>query len=173
MNTEFHTVIEAASEHIVRLFTENLPPHFSFHNTQHTLDVVHAAEQLAVQYDLSDDERFILTIAAWFHDTGYTETYEGHEAASMSIAERYLRSVGVEEILIECIVGCIRATEMPQTPQHLVEELLCDADLANVGSDTFFEMSARLREEWHIVKGREFTDEEWHDLKLNLCKSHR
>jgi uncharacterized protein len=173
MKTELYTIIADASDYVVRLFAENLPSDYSFHNTQHTLDVVHAAEQLAMHYDLTDEERFILTVAAWFHDTGYTKQYEGHEQASMDIAEEYLCAVDMDADFIISILGCIRATEVPQSPRNLLEEILCDADLANVGSDTFFEMSARLREEWHIVKGREFTDEEWHDIKFNLCKFHR
>jgi hypothetical protein len=50
---------------------------------------------------------------------------------------------------------------------------LCDADVSNVGSDTFFEMSARLRKELQAVKGEVFTDAEWYSVQHSFCKFHR
>jgi HD superfamily phosphodiesterase len=166
-------LVDDTATYILCLFEEKLPPHYSFHNPQHTKDVVTQAYAIADEYELGQDDLEILLIAAWFHDSGYTEVYEGHEEVSMKLAETYLRTKNFPEVRIKKVCDCISATSMPQSPQTLVERILCDADISNIGSDNFFEMSARLRKEHEIVKGKMYTDTEWYNVKHGICISHR
>ena len=165
--------IDDTAIYVLRLFEEKLPRNYSFHNPQHTIDVVTQARVIGEEYKLSQNDMETLLIAAWFHDSGYTEMYEGHEEVSMTLAETYLRTKNFPESRIKEVCACIRATSMPQNPQTLVEQILCDADIANIGSDTFFEMSARLRKEHEIVKGKMYTDSEWYNVKHRICTAHR
>ena len=55
------------------LFTEKLSESFVYHNYQHTERVVDAARIIGRESDLNEDELELITIAAWFHDVGYTE----------------------------------------------------------------------------------------------------
>lgn len=167
------SLVDDAASYILHLFEEKLPRNYSFHNPQHTIDVVRQAHEIAESYTLSQSDMEILLIAAWFHDSGYTEMYEGHEEISMMLADTYLRTKNFPESRIQEVCNCIRATSMPQNPQTLVEKILCDADIANIGSDTFFEMSARLRKEHEIVKGKVYTDSEWYNVKYRICTLHR
>jgi predicted metal-dependent HD superfamily phosphohydrolase len=167
------SLVDDTAAYILRLFDEKLPRNYSFHNPQHTIDVVTQAFAIANEYELPQSDREILLIAAWFHDSGYTEVYEGHEEVSMMLAETFLRTKNFPESRIKEVCNCIRATSMPQSPHTLVEQILCDADIANIGSDTFFEMSARLRHEHEIVKGKIYTDAEWYSVKYHICTSHR
>lgn len=167
------SILDEVASYISRLLEEKLSAVYAFHNLQHTKDVVREAERIGRACNLSSDDLSVLLTSAWFHDVGYTETYDGHEAVSVQIAEEYLEDLGCAPEFVERVRSCILATQMPQQPRDFVEEILCDADVANVGSDTFFEMSARLRRELQAVKGETFTDAEWYSVKLSFCKFHR
>ena len=54
--------------------------------------------------------------AAWLHDTGFVQTIEGHEAASLEIAEEFLSGEGYDRHKIEMVKACILTTKMPQSP---------------------------------------------------------
>jgi predicted metal-dependent HD superfamily phosphohydrolase len=170
---ETTSIIEDTARYVLHLFEEKLPRHYSFHNPQHTIDVVAQARIMGLESNMSQTDMETLLIAAWFHDAGYTEMYEGHEEVSISLAKAYLRTQNFPEDRIQAVCDCINATTMPQHPQTFVEQILCDADIANIGSDTFFEMSARLRSEHEIVKGKTYTDAEWYNVKHGICTSHR
>ncbi len=167
------TIVDEVAAYISRLLEEKLSDVYAFHNIQHTKDVVEAAERIGRASQLSEDDLNVLLTAAWFHDVGYTETYEGHEFVGVQLAEEYLAELGCESQFVERVISCILATQMPQQPRNAVEEILCDADVSNVGSDTFFEMSARLRKELQAVKGEVFTDAEWYSVQHSFCKFHR
>ncbi|TAE23432.1 MAG: HD domain-containing protein [Candidatus Kapaibacterium sp.] len=167
------TLVEAAQRFIAELFAEKLPSYFSFHNVQHTKDVVQQAIRIGEAYRLTEAEMEILVVAAWFHDAGYTEVYEGHEVASMELARVFLQEQNATNEQIHGVLACINATTMPQQPKTLMEKILCDADVSNIGLDSFFDMSARLRQEQQTVRGKSFTDAEWFGVKHGFCVTHR
>ena len=164
---------EAAQRYVTELFAEKLPSYFSFHNVQHTIDVVQQAARIGEFYSLTAAEMEILLVAAWFHDSGYTEVYEGHEVASMELARTFLQEHHATTEQIQSVLACINATTMPQQPTTLMEKILCDADVSNIGLDSFFDMSARLRQEQQTVRGKSFTDAEWYSVKHGFCVTHR
>jgi len=65
--------LTVARHYVTDLYKNNLDPRFVFHNLDHTEDVADACSMMAEQYQLSDDDRYVLSLAAWFHDTVYTE----------------------------------------------------------------------------------------------------
>jgi predicted metal-dependent HD superfamily phosphohydrolase len=101
----------------------------------HTQDVVEATKQIAHHYRLNEHDYFLVVTAAWFHDLGY---YSGettdHETQSVAIAAEFLRSNSVNTKTITEIGGCIMATRMPQLPVTLLQKIVCDADLFNLGT---------------------------------------
>ena len=80
--------VEAHVEHFIH---REVDASFVYHNFQHTCAVVEAAEELAAHYEVSDDERLAILIAAWFHDTGYAEGWRDHEERGVANARRWLR----------------------------------------------------------------------------------
>src|SRR6187402_423891 len=79
------------SEVFVRSLLEKLlDKRLHYHNLSHTLNVVGFATELAASENLSPEETETLLIAEWFHDTGFTSSYVGHERESALIASRFL-----------------------------------------------------------------------------------
>src|SRR5690606_3309654 len=136
MNTRFQdpdVLLGRASAFVYTLFKEKLPETILYHSYQHTVDVAREADRLGRKAGLDDADQVLVTLAAWFHDVGFTETYDDHEEAGARIATAYLQEQGLAPEQVDEVVRLIRSTHAAREPQDLCEEVLHDADLAHVG----------------------------------------
>ena len=65
----------------------------------------------------------------------------------MKIVREILPGFGLDPREVEHVIEIILATRLPQTPLDFLGELLSDADLDALGSDTFFRRNKDLRGE--------------------------
>jgi predicted metal-dependent HD superfamily phosphohydrolase len=139
----------------------------------HTREVVEAAQEIGRQSGLGDKEMETLLIAAWLHDVGYRDGRVNHERTSMHIARTFLEEQGVGEKRIEKVLQCIAATEMPQRPQGLLAEVMCDADLYHLATDQYAEKTELLRQEVSLLTGEKVSKRKWlYGNKLFYEKHH-
>lgn len=165
-------LIKSVSNFVTQFLIENLSHYFYFHNLQHTKEVVAAANEIAAQHHLSEEECTILLTAAWFHDCGYTVTYIGHEEKSKKIATNFLKDFGCDETFINSVLNCIEATKFPQRANSLLEEILCDADLYHFTKPNYPAYEQALRKEFEIHLGKNYTDEQWQKENYSLLAEH-
>lgn len=166
-------ILKKTEDFVSNLFTEKLSPLFSYHNLGHTSDVVENTVKIGKKSNLSEEELEIAVIAAWFHDTGYTISYNNHEEKGKEIAKNFLLGHNYDTEKIEKVLSCIDATKMPQTPKTPAEEVLCDADLNHFGRPDFFEYSDLLRNEWESLEINKTDDAQWYKTTIDLLSSHR
>ena len=140
-------IVPQAREYALKLLRARLATWVAYHDIRHTEETVEACREIAAGCGLDPDQTDIVLIAAWFHDTGYIETVQGHEERSSAIAEEYLRGLGYPPGKIDRVKGCIMATKMPQRPNNLLEQIICDADMLYIGREEFFEKNDLLRDE--------------------------
>ncbi|MEP0266675.1 HD domain-containing protein [Dokdonia sp.] len=143
-----------------------------FHNLIHTQEVVQNVAYIAAAMGINKANKDILLIAAWFHDTGFSKKYRGHEDESKNIAIKYLSKLGAKDELIKSVCLCIDATKMPQNPTIPLAKILCDADIFHVSTPHFYYRKILLRREWEVYCNMNMTDKEWHELNLEFLKSH-
>ena len=167
-----HHLTQLAGRYVASLYDTHLPVNRIYHDLAHTECVVRAAGMIGLHVGLSAEEQTIVNLAAWFHDTGHTTTYEGHEIQSERLARAFLVVHGVESAAIEEVARCIRATTMPQRPGSLMESVLCDADLYYLSTDSFDEGQAQLRKEWGYARKQFWTDEDWRMLNVRFFSEH-
>lgn len=173
MNNNQIKIVAEAKIAVTDMLENRVPPIFRFHNVAHTKDVVRAAEVIEGYYQLSDDEQFIIFIAAWFHDTGFCAgCAEGHEEESVKLATAFLKEHNINQETIRQVAACIEATHIPQAPLTITEKIMCDADLYHLGTSKFETWSARLREELQESNKTGSTDEEWRQADIDLLISH-
>ncbi len=146
---------------------------FSFHNIEHTMNVVRNVEELAMEANLTGEKIMHLRIAAWFHDVGMVVSYKGHEAESVIIMKRFFSDNLRMDINLQLIENCILATRMPQSPNTIMESIICDADLAHVGEENYFEWLGKLREEWKKWCNMSLNESEWLNLNLDFLTHHK
>lgn len=173
MNKAQKKIVAEAKKVVTKLLKNSVPPIFSFHNVAHTQDVAKAAQLIEEYYQLSDEDRFIVFIAAWFHDTGFsTGAAEGHEQESVRLVTAFLQQHNTDAEVIHQVAACIQATRLPQAPLTILEKIICDADLYHLGTGKFKIWSARLRRELKHSDKAGNTEEEWRQADIDLLISH-
>lgn len=166
-------LIQKAENYVKKLFEEKLGDKYKFHDIEHTQHVAQMAEEIGKAVGLSAEQLEMVILAAWFHDTGYSEKYAGHEEVSSRIAFEFLKENGYPEKKILKVQKIIMATKMPQSPSDLMEEVLCDADLAHLGKKNFFEFNNRLRDELKDEKIiNRIRKKDWFRHNIAFLESH-
>ena len=173
MNPSENQIVEKASEYVSGILNERLPRWALYHSHAHTLEVVESTREIAAGSRLNKSDTEVVLLAAWFHDTGYTELIDGHEERSASIAGEFLQHAGYPDERIEKVKGCIMATRLPQRPENLLEEIVCDADISHIGKKGFFRKSDLMRLEWEKHRGNTYTVVEWLNINVAFVAKHQ
>jgi len=156
----------------VETFVKNQKGFYCFHDNQHTMDVVKAAQEISNHYQLSDREKAAVIIAAYFHDVGYLSGgAQDHERRSADLAESFLREQHIDEDFRQMVTGCILATKVPQKPTNLLQQILCDADLFHLGLPSFEDRNKLMRKEAELVLGKKIKKQEWKDSTILFLQS--
>ncbi len=156
------------------LLTNKLSKNIKFHTLQHTQEVVAACQSLADYHQLPEDDRFALILAAWFHDTGYTGgEAKDHEALSIKLATDFLTIHSASTEVRDKVIGCINATRIPQSPDNIIEKIICDADLFHLGTDDFKEKSRLLREEIIEFGEQDLPKKVWRRTNIRFLEGHK
>ncbi|RMG27647.1 MAG: HD domain-containing protein [Bacteroidetes bacterium] len=150
-----------------------LPEEYVFHNYSHTLQVAKMAREIGAYENISSSDMYVLLVACWLHDLGYAFSDENHEEASIQIAIDFLSQEGFSKHKIRKISSLIRATKMPHHPHSLLEKIICDADLAYLGSRNFPEQSLLLKREREYVTGQFIPEIQWHEQSRELLANHQ
>lgn len=161
-----------ARDFIIKKMTTELKTELTYHNVEHTMDVMQAAENFARQENVNGKELTILKTAAVFHDSGMLKTYIGHEEASIEIANKYLPDFGYEQEDIETISKMILTTKLPQSASTFLEKIICDADLDYLGREDFFMIAHKLKYEWNVLDIRKTSLREWYELQIMFLENH-
>ncbi len=170
MTAHPHIVAEA-SAYVHRLLAERLQPWVSYHDIRHTRETAGASIEIGEASGLDAAGTEIVVLAAWFHDTGYTQAAEGHEALSAAIAEAFLAGRGYPAEKIQSVRECIMATVVPQRPDNLLERVICDADMLYVGRKEFFPKNDLLKSEIERREGRTIGEREWIERSIRFLEA--
>jgi predicted metal-dependent HD superfamily phosphohydrolase len=167
-------LLQDAEQYVRQIFSTRVDQAFTYHSIGHTEGVVAAANSMADYYQLPEEEKLALLLAAWFHDTGYSHgKAKDHEANSQRIATAYLEERNTPAHLIEKITHAIGATRMPQSPSNLTEQILCDADLYHLGTEEFAGQHKLLRRELETLTGEDISKKDWRKNNIRFLQEHQ
>ena len=167
-----NTLITKSEQFVNNYLKENLDTSFVYHNIAHTQRVVGKVNELLEETELSDSEKEQLIIAAWFHDTGFTKTIDGHEKESVKIASDFLKSENASEETIKNVSKIILATQMHYEPKNNLEGLIRDADCAHVSSKNYEDYSTLLKKEWELTSDKKVSESEWIQENISFLTNH-
>ncbi|PTQ93557.1 putative metal-dependent HD superfamily phosphohydrolase [Mucilaginibacter yixingensis] len=168
----YQQLLEEIGEYVRYYYQTHNSDNLIYHNLNHTNDVVDHAVQIANHYQLNDREFFIVIAAAWFHDLGYMTDVKEHETHGANIAEEFLKTHEANAEDIDDVKKCIMATQMPQKPTGLLEEIICDADVYHLGTDDFEKKDKQLRKEVNLLYGLDLSKQEWHKKTIEFLEMH-
>jgi uncharacterized protein len=159
-------------EKYINILLMPLENHY-YHQFGHAIDVKNRAIEIAKKEKLSKEEIEIVTIAALFHDTGFIIQYDDNEYIWAKIAKNYLKSILYPKEKIKIIERLILATKPDyKTPIDILEKVIKDADLDNLGRDDFFEKGHKLKSEVETIKKIKLKNKDWHHASLDLLNNY-
>lgn len=168
----YQDIYPKVEEYVEQLFVEHNRRDLTFHNLEHTRNVVNNAKEIAAHSSLSDDDSLIIYVAAWFHDAGYlTGNQQNHEEESVRLMKEFMERFDVKNEIISQIENCILATRSPRNPQNLNEEILCDADTFHFGTKKFRDSNESMFKELQHVHGS-FSRKRFDEGTLTMLKEH-
>lgn len=163
--------LERINTFVTAFFEKHPNPALLYHNYAHTTNVVKRAKEIASNYPVTPKDMFVLIAAAWFHDTGQLlGSSQNHEEVSAAIMKDYFATAGVDRPLVEPVKQCILATKLPHQPISFLDEIICDADTYNLGTDEFPVTDALLKRECEL---RSLPTADWEQNTLELLLQHR
>jgi len=165
-------ILKKVTEYVTRLFSEKLPGGYVFHNIEHTGYVAEKAGVIGRNSGLNEDDLNTVVLSAWFHDTGYINGFEDHEERSAKMAEEFLRAENIDTETIDTVKSCILATKVPQSPEDLLSQILCDADMAHMADENYFEWFERSRKERNNTRGEKINKLKYLKMSKEFFEQH-
>jgi predicted metal-dependent HD superfamily phosphohydrolase len=170
--TNYAKLLQQVKKFVLSYYKTHSDPTITYHNINHTNDVVAAAKKIADHYQLDDRDYFAVLAAAWFHDIAYSSGAENHEEKGALIAADFLKGFDLDDGLLHHINGCILATKLPQNPNDILQSIICDADLFHFGTDAFWDKTKLLRKEFNLLNGTDINKKEWRKKTISLMEEH-
>ncbi len=164
-------IVQKAEDFVSDLLENKLDQKFLYHNLKHTQRVVKSTKELIANHQLSEVEQEQLLLAAWFHDTGYSQGVEGHEKNSCSIATNYLKSMDYPEDKVSMVSSIIMATKRHYEPQTLLEKIIRDADASHFAQKSYWETTDFLKEELKKLGLASYSDKEWRNENIKMFRN--
>jgi len=145
-----------------RLMEDQMPIH-AYHNPDHAKDVFYAASRIAKLEGVSYEDRFILATAALLHDIVFVIRAKDNEEKSVELAKPYLVQLSYSQDQINKISELILATKMPTAPKNLLEMIICDSDVDNLGRSDCIKKGYCVKQEIGITDNKT-----WDEMQLKF-----
>jgi len=166
-------ILEKTEKFVTKLLSEELDSKYLYHNLRHTQRVVKSTKELLNSYDLTDEENESTLLAAWLHDTGYTQGSDNHEKQSCQIAHTFLKNEGYDSELTKIVLRNIMATERFAKPETLQEKIIRDADCSHFAQKSYLETSELLREELKLLGLADYNHKEWLNANIKMFRTEQ
>ena len=160
-------------EYVLDLLEVNLPSNIYYHNVKHTIDVTTEVELIGWAEGLPEKDILLLKVAALFHDTGQIKVNKGHEEVSCQYAEEILPGYNYSPEKIAVIKRIIMATQLPHTPNDILEAVIQDSDLDYLGRNDFIPVSNMLYKELVERDGVKMTMNQWNKAQIKFISNHQ
>lgn len=165
-------IVRESQKYVNNFLEENLSPEITFHTLEHTGYVAEKARLIGENSGLTEHEIQMAEICAWFHDIGYAIDPNNHEEIGARYAGEFLRENGVDKEDIDRVVSCIMSTHMPQQPKEMISKVVCDADLAHLAEDDYFDRTEKMRKEWANQADGKFSRKKFYTVSIKFFKLH-
>lgn len=166
-------ILKISEDYAKNLLKDKLSSAYTYHNLDHTIQVVDKIKILAKEENISPEDTENLLLAGWFHDLGYVDDADNHEEESRKIASDFLKQHRFPEERIAKIGELILATDKFYKPKNHLEEIIKDADLYHLASDDYFRICENLRQEIKEVHHQKFSKLKWAELNITFFAKHK
>ena len=167
----FEAFYTSVYEQIMTDLKTKLSENYLYHDARHTLDVILESSAIAEREGVEGEDLYALKTAALFHDAGFLFQRKNHEEASVTYFKQWAEP-HLNSNQIETISGLIMATKMPQSPQGLLQQIICDADLDYLGRDDFETIAECLYLEMKACNEID-NHHTWNEIQVKFLSAHQ
>ncbi len=169
---ERNNIIQLTEAYVLKIFENDLPPDLHYHDLNHTMSVRETSLILGEHYDIGTANMEAMELAALLHDTGYVKAYTGHEAVSAQLAEDFLTQHDYPAAQLALVKELIDATKLVYEPKNLLQRIIKDSDLNNLGQRKYMKTIASLRSEMKTFLHLEYEDAAFMEMNLKFMDGH-
>ena len=163
--------LEKVHQQVAELLTR-LPSGIFYHTIDHTIDpakgVVAMTNFHALREEFSPTDRELAVVSAYCHDLGYLHQMTKNEPIGAQLAAEILPKCGYNSSEIAVVQVPILDTEVPTHPRNRLSEVVCDADVDNLGREDFFDLGELLRQEVGVKDQKA-----WYQGSIKFLEGHR
>lgn len=177
-NTESR-ILDQCAEYVLNLFNEKGDARLTFHNYQHTSEIVALIERIAHSpipeqhsWSISKDSVEIAQLAAWFSNTGYLFDYNEPQDHSIKIAQQFLEKLTYDKVSMDKVVNCLLASASNRA-SSIEEQLLLDAINGYHYTSEYFSRHPLLRLEWELLQNKQISTLDWNQIQLQYLLKTR
>lgn len=165
MTIDYQQLLRRSAEHVALFFVEHSDPRILFHNQENTTETVTQTREILTAYKVNERESALVSIAAWFLNTGYF-LKAPYDLASIENARKFLQSADVPAEDIEFVEGVMKSALGLTPPNCLAGKILYDASRVYIGTESFNEKNKLARRETERLNGIELNREQWSTISL-------
>jgi len=168
------TIVSKAEVFATNKLASNSNPNYLYHNLRHTQHTVESTKELITGEQVDEKKVDQLLVAAWFHDLGYTLSYNEHEERSCDLAKEFLAENDCSPVFIDSVCNLIMTTVKEYEPKNKLEEIIRDADSSHFAIKSFMAISELLREELASLGFKKYSSADWREENIHLLRTkHR
>ena len=167
-------IVQESRAFVKNIFATSSLETLHYHNWKHVKMVRKAVLEIAENTpEITEEQKEVLELAAWFHDIGYEDNYEDHEAISAEKANGFLKEKGYPEEKITLVKDLILATNIHHSPKNILEEIIKDADLVHLAKKNYCKTTFMdLYNEIKATKIPSLTIPNWVDMCREFLEKH-
>jgi predicted metal-dependent HD superfamily phosphohydrolase len=159
-----------SGERLAGLIARYGEAHRHYHATSHVVSVLNHLPAVLEAEGIAADSPVArsLRLALWYHDAIYDVHSPTNESDSAVLAERELRSLGLEDALCADVSRLVIATKHPSSPQSIDEAIIIDVDLGILAAsaENYDRYVDQVRAEYAFV-----SDEDWRIGRSKVLQS--
>ena len=140
-------LLDKTKTYVTQLLSEQLNNNYLFHNLKFTQNTVEKTEELLDSYENDDVNKSEILIAAWFMNTGFSESHQDHVPKSCELAKDFLNKNSKDKKLITNVCTLIEAAWSAKEPKNEEERILKDGLTSYYAMEDFEELLGLLRME--------------------------
>ena len=162
---------ESMYDNVMHRLRFDLNIKYLYHDSRHTQDVIRQCQEIGNREGVTPGEIALLKLAALYHDLGFLVQRANHEGAGAEIFAEESKGAGISEEDTAHIMRLIMVTKIPQQPQTLLEQIICDADLDYLGREDFPTIAEFLYLELKAC-GEMADRHHWNEVQLRFLEGH-
>ena len=172
MSKQDKGLIRSAADHVFTLYRDMSPDSaLVYYGYDRTRELARSSREIGKGCALTDSERRIALLAAWFHGVGRTAGSLANGVESAAIARQFLAAQGEAAGLADAVEACMRAAE-DGVLENAAQEVLHDALLVPTAGKDYLRELRLLRLENERRGGAPLSDVDWTERCIKFVEDH-